>query len=49
MVSTVTVPYLHGIEPGVRVPPGVREDILGVRKIKKYITSWLTVNNQGQI
>ena len=23
-------------QPGVRLPPGVREDILGVRKIKKY-------------
>ena len=29
------VAYLSGIQLGVLVPPGVREDMLGVRKIKK--------------
>ena len=28
---------ISGIQLGVRVPPGVREDMLGVRKIKKKI------------
>jgi hypothetical protein len=35
-VSTL---YSSGIQPGVFVPPGVSEDILGVRKINIYIIS----------
>jgi hypothetical protein len=31
--SPTDIRYLSGIQPGVRVPPGVRDDILGVRKI----------------
>jgi hypothetical protein len=27
--------YKNGIRSGVRVPPGIHEDTLGVRKIKK--------------
>jgi hypothetical protein len=46
-ILTVKCGYRRGIQPGVRVPPGVsvplgvREDILGVFKIKedKYIIS----------
>ena len=28
---------ISGIQPGVCVPPGVSEDVLGVRELKKYI------------
>ena len=35
LYSNCHIPYTSGIQPGVRVPPGIREGMLAVRKIKK--------------
>jgi hypothetical protein len=40
--------YSRGFQPGVRVPPGVREDIL--EGTRKHLTGYVKLKkNQGQI